>query len=359
MLEFSIRPVKVEDAEAVNAIRRMDGVRENTLGLFSERYVRSEEFIKELTENDHMLVAETAEKVIGLVGLNLSRNPRLRHSASIGIMVHGDYQGKGVGTAMLKKVLDLADNWLMLVRVELTAFVENEGAVRLYKSLGFEIEGVKRYAGIKDGKYANEFLMARYNLKLIPNHPDGDGTKAPLIKSLETERLVLRPWRPEDLDDFYEYAKNPNVGPNAGWEPHRDKEASQKILQSFIKGDEVWALEYKENGKVIGSVGVHHDEKRKGVKGRMVGYVLSEDYWGGGLMSEAVREVVRYMFEEAGYDILSCYHYPFNARSKKVIDKCGFKYEGTLAAASKLYDGSIHDDVCYSITRADYLDIKT
>jgi L-phenylalanine/L-methionine N-acetyltransferase len=168
MLKFSIRSVRIEDAPAINEMRRMDGVRENTLGLFSERISRSEEFIKGLSDNEHLIVAEIEEngvkKIVGLVGLHINRNPRLRHSASLGIMVHADYQGKGIGTALLKKILDLADNWLLLVRIELTAFVENEGAVKLYKSLGFEIEGVKKYAAIRDGKYADEYMMARYQV---------------------------------------------------------------------------------------------------------------------------------------------------------------------------------------------------
>lgn len=170
MINLLIRSVRLEDASAINEIRRMDGVRENTLGLFSERVSRSEEFIKGLTENEHLLVGEVEKNgmkmVVGLVGLNINRNPRLRHSASLGIMVHADYHGKGIGTALLNKILDLADNWLMLTRVELTAFVENEGAVKLYKSLGFEIEGIKKYSAIKNGNYADEYLMARYNVKL-------------------------------------------------------------------------------------------------------------------------------------------------------------------------------------------------
>lgn len=169
MIDFLIRPVRIEDATFINELRRMDGVRENTLGTFSERFTKSEEFIKGLTENDHLLVAEIEEngfkKVIGLAGLHVNRNPRLRHLAVLGIMVHVDYQGKGIGTSLLKKVIDLADNWLMLVRLELTVFVENEGAVKLYESLGFQIEGTKKYAAVRNGKYADEYLMARYNLR--------------------------------------------------------------------------------------------------------------------------------------------------------------------------------------------------
>jgi putative acetyltransferase len=176
-----------------------------------------------------------------------------------------------------------------------------------------------------------------------------------IMKVLETKRMLLRPWTIEDLDDFYEYAKNPKVGPNAGWEPHKDKGISLGILQSFIKNDEVRAIVYKENNKVIGSLGVHSDRKREGVQAKMIGYVLSESYWGKGLMSEAVKETIRYLFEEERIDIVSCYHYPSNIRSKRVIEKSRFKYEGTLRLASKIYDGSVCDDICYSITREDYL----
>lgn len=174
------------------------------------------------------------------------------------------------------------------------------------------------------------------------------------MKVLETERLILRPWRIGDVDDFFEYAKSLNVGPNAGWQPHENKEVSMKILQSFIEKDEVWAIEYKANSKVIGSLGAHIDTRRNGVNAKMIGYVLSEDYWGKGLMSEAVKVVIRYLFEEEKYDVLSCYHYPFNIRSKRVIEKCGFKYEGTLRLAIEIYNGSVHDDVCYSIVKEEY-----
>ncbi len=168
-MDFAIRPIKLEDAEAINEIRGMDGVRENMYGMFSERIARSEDSIKGLSEHDHLLVAEVEEKgikrVAGMVGMKVYGSGRLRHSASVGIMVHADYQGKGIGTALFKKMIDLADNWLMLVRLELTAFVENERAVRLYQSMGFQIEGIKRYAVIRNGKYADEYLMARYNLR--------------------------------------------------------------------------------------------------------------------------------------------------------------------------------------------------
>lgn len=167
-MNFKIRPVRIEDATAINEIRRQDGVRENTMGIISERITRIQNIINNLTENDHMLVAEIEEngiaKVVGVATLSVNRSNRVRHSGSMGISVHKDYQSKGIGRALMTSLLDIADNWLMLVRIELGVFVDNEKAINLYKSLGFEIEGRKKYVAIRNGKYEDEYIMARYNL---------------------------------------------------------------------------------------------------------------------------------------------------------------------------------------------------
>lgn len=167
-MEILIRPIRGDDAVSINEIRRMDGVMENTLGLKSDRIVRSEDFIKGLGANAHVLVAEVVEdeqkKLVGICGLHLEQNPRMRHSASLGISVSKDYQGMGVGRKLMEAILDLSDNWLMLVRVELCVFTDNEKALALYKKMGFEVEGRKKYAVIRNGKYIDEYIMGRYNV---------------------------------------------------------------------------------------------------------------------------------------------------------------------------------------------------
>ncbi len=175
------------------------------------------------------------------------------------------------------------------------------------------------------------------------------------MKILETTRLILRQWQESDLEDFYEYAKNPNVGPNAGWKPHDNEEESRNILDSFIKNEDNWAIVYKDNLKVIGSIDLHKDRNRVISNTKMIGYVLSEDYWGQGLATEATLELMKYAFDELNLDIISIKHYQINKRSKRVIEKCGFKYEGTIRMASQIYDGRIFDDVCYSITKDEWL----
>ncbi len=165
-MEFSIRPVQAGDGKGINALRTMPGVFENVLGIPSERIQRSEDFIQGMDQNNHQFVAVTKdaagqELIIGTAGLSVYGSPRTRHSGGIGIMVHAGYQHQGVGTKLMEALLDMADNWLMLVRVELTVFTENARAQELYKKLGFEIEGTKRAAAIRCGKYADEYMMAR------------------------------------------------------------------------------------------------------------------------------------------------------------------------------------------------------
>jgi len=175
------------------------------------------------------------------------------------------------------------------------------------------------------------------------------------MKTLETERLILRAWKIDDADDFYEYAKHPEVGLNGGWEPHTSKDVSLKIIQYFIGENDIWAIVLKENNKVIGSLGLHSDSKRAGINVKELGFVVSAEYWGRGIATEASKRAIIHAFDDLNLDLLSTYHKSFNTRAKRVIEKCGFTCEGTLRQASKRYDNGIFDAVCYSILKSEYI----
>lgn len=148
---------------------------------------------------------------------------------------------------------------------------------------------------------------------------------------IETERLILRAFEQSDLDDFFEYASVKGVGERAGWKHHESKEESQQILNSFINHDKTFAIVLKENSKVIGSLGVEEYGMEEALtefleyKGREIGYVLSKDYWCKGIMTEAVKAIINYLFNELNLDFLTCGYYDFNNQSKRVQEKCGFK----------------------------------
>ena len=148
---------------------------------------------------------------------------------------------------------------------------------------------------------------------------------------LETDRLLLREWNEADLADLFEYAKVDGVGQMAGWNPHTSIQESKTILEMFIQGKMTFALELKENHKVIGSLGLETlslslGDEYENLTGREIGYVLSKDYWGKGLMPEAVNSVIQFCFEKENYDYLMCSHSVINSQSKKVIEKSGFRF---------------------------------
>ena len=146
---------------------------------------------------------------------------------------------------------------------------------------------------------------------------------------LKTERLTLRPWTIDDLADFNEYASVDGVGQMAGWLPHKNMEESLEILKNFIDGKKTFALEFK--GKVIGSLGIEKYDEAKlpeynKKRGREIGYVLSKDYWGKGLMPEAVNAVVKYLFDDLELDFIVCGHFTDNEQSRRAQEKCGFRH---------------------------------
>ncbi len=149
-------------------------------------------------------------------------------------------------------------------------------------------------------------------------------------KVIETERLILRAFIESDLEDFFEYASVEGVGEMAGWCHHESIEKSEEILGVFIEKDIDFAICLKESGKVIGSFGIKEyglEDKLTefdGYLGREIGFVLSRDYWGKGLMPEAVGAVMDYLFDELNFDFLLCGYYNFNVQSKRVQEKCGF-----------------------------------
>ena len=163
-MDLLLRPVRLSDVEDINEMRRQKEVRANTLALNTETTALTEVFLRNMGSDDHVLVAELKGKVVGMAGIHLLKSARQRHSAFLGMMVRTEYQGHGIGRSLMENLLELADNWLMLVRIELEVTTDNERAITLYQSFGFEVEGKKKYAIIKDGKYADLLLMARYKI---------------------------------------------------------------------------------------------------------------------------------------------------------------------------------------------------
>jgi len=150
--------------------------------------------------------------------------------------------------------------------------------------------------------------------------------------TLEAERLRLRAFLQSDLNDFYEYASVKDVYELGGWKQHTSIKETQSVLNKFISGKKTFAIVLKSVNKVVGELGFYEstrlkdDEKFSQLEIMEIGYTLSKDYWGQGLIVEATKAVAEYCFKALKLDALICTHSLNNVQSKRVIEKSGFKY---------------------------------
>lgn len=159
---LTIRLAEPDDCAALYEMFTHPKLYANTLQL---PYPSREQWRQRLSapgDGTYNLVAVVGDKVVGMFGLHtFPARPRRHHAAAVGLSVSDDWQGKGVGSALMRAGLDLADNWLGLTRLELEVYTDNESAVRLYERFGFEHEGLLRRHAYRDGRYIDAYMMAR------------------------------------------------------------------------------------------------------------------------------------------------------------------------------------------------------
>ena len=171
---------------------------------------------------------------------------------------------------------------------------------------------------------------------------------------IETERLILRPWRETDVDALLEYARDPRIGPAAGWPPHTDRESTLDVIRTALAVDGNFAVTLRGEDKAIGSIGVFPITRLESALGEPeIGYWIAVPFWGQGLIPEAVKELMRRNFVENGEKLLWCGHYEGNDKSRRVIEKCGFKYVLTQEEDVPLL-GEKRVCLYYKITREDW-----
>ena len=175
---------------------------------------------------------------------------------------------------------------------------------------------------------------------------------------LETARLILRPWEDTDAPSLYEYARDPAVGPSAGWQPHTSVENSLKIIRTVLSEDETYAVVPKAVGVPVGSAGIMtygrsnlpiaSDEAE-------IGYWIGVPFWGMGLIPEAVNRLLLWCFNELGLSAVWCAYYDGNEKSRRVQEKCGFVYHHSVKDAPRPLLGDACTEHCTLLTKERWL----
>ena len=149
---------------------------------------------------------------------------------------------------------------------------------------------------------------------------------------MKTDRLILRHWTESDAESLYEYAKDPNIGPIAGWPPHKSVDESLNIIRTVFNGSECYAICKEGNNKAIGAIELKlkgHTDMTERDDECELGYWLGKPFWNKGYMTEAAKEILRHGFEDLGITTIWCGYYDGNERSKRVQEKVGFIYHHT------------------------------
>jgi putative acetyltransferase len=203
-----IRARRESDLQAVTAIHNMPRARWGTL---STPFTSEARQAKRMAENQDglvtLLVVCVDGVVVGEAALIRNKQPRLSHAASIGIMLHDDWQGRGIGSKLFAAILDVADNWLGLRRLELDVYTDNAPAIALYKKFGFQIEALERQDAFRDGTYADSYAMARLRGDL----PRDEAPYPQAGVRAERAEFTLRAAEITDLDAITEMMNQPAV----------------------------------------------------------------------------------------------------------------------------------------------------
>lgn len=160
MSETVIRHAEPKDAEALRQNYMHPGVYHDTLQLPHPSLEHWQERLQP-KPGQKRLVACIDENIVGDLALQVEASPRRSHVATFGISVAAHAQGRGVGSALMREMINLCDNWMRIERIELTVFADNPAALALYRKFGFEIEGTGRKFALRNGEYVDAYYMAR------------------------------------------------------------------------------------------------------------------------------------------------------------------------------------------------------
>ena len=227
------------------------------------------------------------------------------------VIVDPSRRGQSCGTKMLRLGIEYVKEHFPALRIELGVFEKNESARRCYEAVGFRTCGSEERT-MPIGSWNC------LNMELV------------IERTLETKRLILRRFQDSDAEDLYRCARDPDVGPIAGWPAHKSIEESRSVIRNVLNGKEAYAICRREDGKAIGAIELklngHTDMTDRDDECEM-GYWLGKPFWGQGIMPEAVGEMLRHAFEDLGMQKVWIGYYEGNTKSKRVQEKCGFRYQ--------------------------------
>lgn len=175
-------------------------------------------------------------------------------------------------------------------------------------------------------------------------------------KKIETKRLIIRPWKSDDFHYYLKFCMDSEVMLPSGIRPSGNKIQGKSDFERVRRNRDAYAIVLKETGYAVGCIKFQKDIRRHCVNSISIAYELNKNYWGMGIMTEALKGMICFAFEYKRVDVIGIGHFTENDRSRRVIEKCGFIHEGLIRKSYKRFDGVVFDENSYSITREEYME---
>jgi putative acetyltransferase len=323
-----VRPVHPDDVDELYTIISDPMVSRTMVFTPSMEYTETQEWVEKRDPHEHRLVAEIDGRVVGSGSMTAVTRARTNHSGSLGLMVHPDYWNRRVGTSLVAGLLNLADNWLILKRVELEVFSNNTNAVRLYQKFGFEIECTMREGIFGDGRYLEEYFMARLRglegIEASTDPAPGPATDRP---KADVSSLKIRAMHPDDAEDLYYLWANPQVGRTTMQLPSQELWLAEKRVENRPPG--YHRLVADVDGTVVGTISIGIKQNPRMRHTAHLGMMVSPDYWGVGIGSRLMAAVLDLADNWLNLHRVELEVHTDNPAAVHLYEKFGFEIEGT------------------------------
>ena len=326
--DITIRPIHPKDVQAQYEMATHPAIARDTLNLPSMELAETQAWLGKQTPGRSRLVAEVDGKSVGFISLQHYQRPRMTHAGSLGMFVHPEYWGRGIGSKLLEAALDTADNWLNLKRLELEVFTDNETAVHLYQKFGFKTEGVRRKVAFGEGEWRDDLVMARLRQVEGLQTASGAGQVAGKRPSTPTPQSVqIRPPREEDIEQLYNLFRHPLVARTTLQMPTQEISLTERRIQTQAPG--LYRYVAVVDNQVIGNISLHQAQRPRLAHSAGLGMMVSPDYWGMGIGSQLMDSILNLADNWLNLKRVELEVNTDNPAGVRLYEKFGFAIEGT------------------------------
>lgn len=353
--EMVIRPLRPEDAADLHEAERHPEVAHPLLLTPFVELKETLSFVKGSRPNRHFLVAEMNDRAVGSAILVQKTRARVMHSGTLGLMVHHDHWGEGIGSLLMEAILEVADRWLDLRRVELSVLSENRAAISLYEKHGFSVEGRRRQYVYGEGGWLDDFVMARLRGSAAEDNAgqesgqdedagwarENSRPQAREAATWDADRLTIRPPEPDDVEALYAIYSHPSVARTTLQMPTQEIGLTEERLHEPQTGLFRFVADY--DGRAIGALSLNQEKNPRRRHAASLGMAVHPAFWGLGVGSELLAAAVDLADNWINLQRIELDVNVDNEAGIRLYHKFGFTIEGTKRR-HVLRDGQLVDN---------------